>query len=100
MNEVATDVQERAPTKRQLVGDAGRVGVKVAKEPNDRAKSSDSAFFEQGPYSQPLVISADHEGFANLDSSAFADRQQIPGFRSRNPNWLFSQHLLTALGRL
>src|SRR5208337_1306098 len=98
MHEVAADVQERASSARDLVGDAGRVDIEVAEEANDRANFSDAAFDDQFAEAEPLRIAADHEGFADLDSSTGANGEESFDFGNGETERLLAENVLASFG--
>jgi hypothetical protein len=82
MDEIAADVHQSAPAALDLIADVLRIHVVVAEEAHDGTERSDAPFGEQFSKTQPLRITANHKGLADLHSCAGADSSQ--GFRLGN----------------
>lgn len=70
----------------------------VTEEADDGAEFADAALVDKFTESQPLGMAADHEGFADLDSSAGADGEEGFGFRFGQAERFFAENMLAGLG--
>ncbi len=82
VDEVAADIHEGATAGFHLVADIGWVDVEVTEETHNGAEFADASLVEKFADPQPLRSAANHEGFADLDSSAGADGEERFGLRN------------------